>query len=317
MKILFVAVALDNYDRVPWGLTSDVHFFRKFGNEVRVTTNKNWWKFYFDYLSFKPDIVVATGILGLIPCFFKKIGLLRKPIVHMWDDYYGEQMGKKWGALPSYLEMFSILNSDYITTMSKYNEVKAGILGKKVFFIPHGVQENVKQTEIKLKGKVKVVYIGDQSKYKQTDKMIESVRDLDCELYLFGKPNPEFQKQASSNVHFMGFIPADEIPSVLKQADILINPSDQDSSFKFFEYIMAGRPILAFKGRPCYLLTHRENAFLTNNLSEGIKTLVKDKKLRTIITKGAEKLSKETTLTWEKVAKKHLELYKRILKHEI
>lgn len=317
MKILFVAVGLDTYDKVPWGLTSDVYFFRKFGNEVRVITKRSFWKFYIEYLRFKPDIVVATGIAGFIPSFFKKIGLLRKPIVHMWDDYYGEQMGKKWGALPSYLEMFAVLNSDYVTTMSKYNEVKAGILGKKVFFVPHGVQPNVKPTEIKLKGKVKVVYIGDQSRYKQTDKMIEAVRGLDCELYLFGKPNPEFQKSAGKNVHFMGFIPADEIPSVLKQADILINPSDQDSSFKFFEYIMAGRPILAFKGRPGYLLTHRENAFLTNNLPEGIKMLVKDKKLRHEIGKGAEKLSKEITLTWEQVARKHLELYKRILKHEV
>jgi len=319
MKIMFVTVALDNYDRVPWGLTSAVHFFRKSGNEVRVTTKKNWWKFYFDYLSFKPDIVVATGILGFIPCFFKKIGLLRKPIVHMWDDYYGEQMGKKWGALPSYLEMFAILNSDYVTTMSKYNESKAQIMGKKVFFIPHGVQEKIKQTEIKLSGKVKIVYIGDQSRYKQTDKMIKSVNGLDCDLYLFGKPSSEFQELAKNmkNVHFMGFIPPEEIPSVLKQADILINPSDQDSSFKFFEYISIGKPILAFQGRPGYLLKHKENAYLTTDLTEGIKTMVKDKKLRAEIEKGAKKLKDNITLTWEQVARKHLELYKRILKHEI
>jgi glycosyltransferase involved in cell wall biosynthesis len=319
MKILFVVTDLDTYDKVPWGLTSDVHFFRKYGNIVKVITKKSIWRFYLDYLFFRPDIIVSTGVLGGVPGFFKKIGLIRKKHVHMWDDYYGEQMGRKWGAWPAYLEMLGILNSDYITTMSKYNQVKAGILGKKVEFIPHGVQPNIKPTKIKLKGKVKIVYTGDLSIYRQSDKMINAVMGLDCELYLFGKLKPEFQKLAQNikNVHFMGFIPAEEIPSVLKQADILINPADQDSSFKFFEYIRAGRPILAFQGRPGYLLTHRETAYLTNDLAKGIKELVKDKKLRNEIGKGAARLSKEITLTWEQVARKHLELYKRILRHEI
>jgi glycosyltransferase involved in cell wall biosynthesis len=144
--------------------------------------------------------------------------------------------------------------------------------------------------------------------------MIKAVNGLDCDLYLFGNPNPEMQKLAGKNVHFMPFVHPEEVLSVLKQADILINPADQDSSFKFFEYIKAGRPVIAFKGRPGYLLTHRENAYLTTDVSEGITTLVKDKKLRENITRGAEKLSKEITLTWEEVAKKHLDLYKKILR---
>src|SRR3989344_4943963 len=101
MKILFIATDLGNYDEVPWGLTSDVHYFKKFGNNVAVITKKNLWKFYIRYLTFKPDIVVSTGVLGGIPGFFKKLKLIKKPHVHMWDDYYGEQMGNKWGAWPA------------------------------------------------------------------------------------------------------------------------------------------------------------------------------------------------------------------------
>ena len=197
MRILFVPVSIDDYEKCPWGLTSDVHLFREAGNEVRIITKKNFWKFYFEYLRFKPDIVVSTGVIAFIPSLFKKIGLLRKPLIHMWDDYYGEAMGKKWGSWPAYFEMFSILNADYITTVSRYNETKAKNLGKKVIYIPHGVQEKIKKTAVNLTGKVKIVYIGEQSEIKQTDKMILAANESDCDLYLFGKPNPEFQKIAS------------------------------------------------------------------------------------------------------------------------
>jgi glycosyltransferase involved in cell wall biosynthesis len=133
---------------------------------------------------------------------------------------------------------------------------------------------------------------------------------------LFGKPNPEFQKIASKNVHFMPFVPPDEIPSILQQADILINPSDQDSSFKFFEYIRAGRPILGFKGRPSYIFDHMENAYLTNDFKDGIKKLVENSLLREKISKNIKKLRKGYTLTWKEVAQKHLEFYKIVLKKQ-
>jgi len=293
------------------------HIFSK-KHQILCLRKQDLFSFYFHYLKFKPDIIVTGWVpAGMVPVIFKKFGLVKCPILHAWEDYYAEQMTNYPYSIVKFMEWFVVKFSDYIVTMSNYNKSIAEKMGKKVYFVPHGVSKDVKKTTINLdklkteRENLKVIYLGEQNKYKKVDEIIKAVKGLKCDLFLFGKTNEEFRKLGNKNVHFMGYINSKEVPSILKQADILVNTSDQDSNFKFFEYIKAGKPILAFDGRPRYLFTHKENAYLTKDFSKGIKELIENKNLRKKLEKNIKKMK---TLTWEEVAEEDIRIYTEIVK---
>jgi glycosyltransferase involved in cell wall biosynthesis len=138
---------------------------------------------------------------------------------------------------------------------------------------------------------------------------------VEGDLFLLGEINYELREMAKNqkNIHFLEPVPSQEVLSILKQADLLINTSDQDSNFKFFEYIRAGKPILAYDGRPGLIFKHKTNAYLTQNFGIGVMELSKDKKLRKKLSKNVKQLKNQYVFTWEEVAKKHLTVYKEIL----
>ena len=152
--------------------------------------------------------------------------------------------------------------------------------------------------------------MGEQSKWKKVDQIINAVNGLDCDLFLFGKTNPLFKKIAGKNVHFMGYVDELEVRSILKQADILVNTSDQDCNYKFFEYISVGKPILAYDGLPANLLTHRKTAFLTKDFRRALIELIKDKSLRKILQSNIKMLK---TPNWEEVIDKYINLYEGLI----
>jgi glycosyltransferase involved in cell wall biosynthesis len=291
------------------------HIFKR-KHEILCLRKQDLLKFYYYYLKFKPDLIVTGWVpAGVVPVIFKKLKLVKCPIIHAWDDYYAEQMTKYPNFLIRFMEWFVIKFSDYITTMSWYNKSIAERMGKTAFFIPHGVSGEVNKTKINLnklktkKENLSVIYLGEQSKYKKVDEIIKAVNGLKCDLFLFGQTNEEFKKLGGKNVHFMGYIDSKEVFSVLKQADILVNTSDQDSNFKFFEYIKAGKPILGYDGRPNYLFKNKENAYLTKDFSKGLKELISNKKLREKLEAGIKKMK---TLTWEEVSEEHLKVYRGV-----
>jgi glycosyltransferase involved in cell wall biosynthesis len=318
MKVMFVtnkSIYSINEGRSGWNMLTHI-FKEKF--KIKCLRKQDLLFFYFHYLKFKPDLIVGSWVpAGIIPILFKLAGLVNCPIVHAWDDYYAEQMTKYPNFIVRLMELFAVKFSDYITTMSKYNQGIAEHMGKKVFFIPHGVSMEKNKTKInldKLKVEtknIKAIYLGEQSKYKKVDEIIKAVNGLNCDLFLFGKTNEEFREIASKNVHFMGYVDPREVFSILEQADILINPSDQDSNFKFFEYIRVGKPILCFNGRPKFLFKHKENAYLTKDFKLGLKELIENKKLREKLEKNLKKMK---TLTWEQVAEEHIKVYKEAIK---
>jgi glycosyltransferase involved in cell wall biosynthesis len=322
MKIMFISNN-ENYsfEKQPRGSHALVHFLRQ-KNEVLALGKKDILNFYRYYLKFKPDVIVSLWVpAGFIPAILNKIGMIKCPLVHAWDDYYAEQMTNYPFWLVNFMEKFTIKNSDYITTVSKYNESLAKKYGKKVFYIPHGVEPRFKKSKIKLdklalkKTGIKVLYLGEQSRYKKVDKIIEAFKKVEGDLFLLGEINYELREMAKNqkNIHFLEPVPSQEVLSILKQADLLINTSDQDSNFKFFEYIRAGKPILAYDGRPGLIFKHKTNAYLTQNFGIGVMELSKDKKLRKKLSKNVKQLKNQYVFTWEEVAKKHLTVYKEIL----
>jgi len=318
-KIMYVTnnpeYRFDQYTHSGWNLLPSL--MSKKGVNILGVGKKDLHKFYLKYLKFKPDIIILAWVPAcFIPPFFKKLGLVKCPLVLNWDDYYVDMMTNYPRKLVKFMEDFTVKNVDYITTVSKINKKKSEQEGKLVFYIPHGYFDNPVKTKVNLdklktkKNNVKIIYLGEQIKFKKIDQMIEAVNGIDCDLFLFGTTNPEFVKIAGKNVHFMGYIPELEVRAVLKQADILINPSNQDCSYKFFEYLSVEKPILAYEGLPRLLLTHGVNAYLTKDFKAGLIELIKNKNLRKKLEKNTKKFK---TFSWDYLCNKHIELYKKMV----
>ncbi len=287
---------------------------------LRGVGKPDWVKFLSIYSEFKPDLIIVEWVpASLIPLFLRRMGVINCPITLNWGDYYAEMMDnnlKHPKFIVKLMEDYTIKNVDFITTVSRRNEKIAQKKGKTVFYIPHGVFSKYKKTKVNLeklktkKENISVIYLGEQSKWKKVDKIIEAVKGLPCDLFMFGKTNPDFQKIASKNVHFMGYVDKFEVKPILKQADILVNTSNQDCNYKIFEYINVGKAILAYDGLTNNILQNGENALLTKDFKKGLIELIKNKKLREKISKNIKSYK---TYTWEELADQYVKVYEDML----
>ncbi|MFH1500739.1 MAG: glycosyltransferase [archaeon] len=319
MKILVVANNRHfDYKKLPIGMVALPHFFKVRGHEVKCLGRDDFLKVYSAYKEFGPDIVFSSWIPGgFVAAFLRKFRLIKCPVIHAWDDYYEEMMMNYPHILIGFMEGFTIKNSDYITTPTGYNAIRAKKMGKKFFYVPQGYTGGSKKSKINLK-KIKtkkenliLVYLGDQEKFKRVDKIVRGVADQDCDLFLLGDINPELQKIGGKNVHFLGRVDSEEVYSLLKQADILVNSADTDANFKFFDYMRAKKPILAYDGRPRTLLERYRNTYFTKDFKEGVAKMINDKGLRERLEKNAKKVR---VYSWEEVTDMYLDAFRKVLK---
>jgi glycosyltransferase involved in cell wall biosynthesis len=109
-----------------------------------------------------------------------------------------------------------------------------------------------------------------------------------------------------ASVELTGFVPASEIPGFLERMDICImaNSNEHGSPMKIFEYMAAGKPVLAPAYAPIReVITHRMNGWLfaplhSSSLLEGVTALANDPDLRRQLGAAA----RETVLakhTWD------------------
>ncbi|HIH17776.1 MAG TPA: glycosyltransferase family 4 protein [Nanoarchaeota archaeon] len=283
------------------------------GHKVLHVTRGEWKKFLLHYHLFKPHIIITVGpVPGFLVALCKRMGLISCPLVHDWNDYWTEILGPKHGlAKIAFLEKYSIENSDFITTPSRYLASKCEAYGKKAHLILHGVELNLGLKPANLSG-FSVLYIGELSPYKRVDRIIEAVKRLKCELYIIGEPTKELQNiaQENENVHFLGRIPHARIGAYIRAADICVIANDQEN-LKMYEFAAAGKAVLAYKGRVSYFLTHMQTAYITEDLREGLVALMRNATLRRKLGKSIKDLR---VYSWKEIGDKYLELLNKIIK---
>ena len=261
---------------------------------------------------FKPDIIYTYGsVTALNPLLARRLFCKHRNfrVVHGWDDVYGDLWRCAFGWLPGkwmdVMERWIIKCSDAVVTLSLFNLERGRRWGVESHFIPNGA--NVPQFDpstcpIHLEGRLKIVYSGDQARWKRTWEICEAMRHVpkNIKLYLTGGHYPYLDPYASENCIFLGYLPKNDQLSVLAQADVLAVTADQECNAKIQEYLRFGKPILGYDGRPNLFFTNGRNALLTRDYPAAIMRLADDPAFRRQLAENAAR--DLPVLSWSEVA---------------
>ena len=178
-----------------------------------------------------------------------------------------------------------------------------------------------------------IVYVGGLYEGRGLEILFKAVASLPVQVLIVGGRNDDDVKMwrdraaaaGAMNVTFAGYQPPTRVPLYLFSADVLVMPynsriltgSGEDitkwtSPLKLYEYLAAGRPIVASDVIPMRsVLTHEDNALLTqpdnaDSLRAAIQRLIDEKGLGANLAASARKMAEANT--WAARAKKILEL---------
>ena len=134
------------------------------------------------------------------------------------------------------------------------------------------------------------------------------------------------QEGSDANLHFTGHVPSTEVPRYLKAADILLMPNtskstghsiDYASPMKVFDYLAAGKPIIASDFAVLReVFTHEHNAFLVSadserELARGLQWVLDNPGRAGNMAKQARTDSKQ--YTWEQRADAYLSFVREVV----
>jgi glycosyltransferase involved in cell wall biosynthesis len=201
--------------------------------------------------------------------------------------------------------------------------------------IPHGVtpteptERELAKPLLNIDKRVKVVgYLGYISPYKGLETLITAMTKVPKTALMicggwFTDASPEYidrlqnwSKQLLGNrVIWEGFIPEERLANAYGAMDVLVYPSRfVTESGALLHGIAHGKATIASNLEP-FREKEREGALLTfkdaGDLAKKIKTLLSDEGRRSQLEQGARKYAMRNR--WSEIAKRHVELYERVI----
>ena len=312
------------YESVPFGHIAMLRGLGQLGWHIRMAGWHGSWNpvsLARRITRFSPDLIFANSVTSLSAVWaqFMSSGWHR-PVVLGWDDFYEDIwrtcFGPVAGHFMHWLEPRIVRASDYVITISRYQQERAKALGKKTWYIPNGCdfpEFDVTTCKHTLQGELNLVYCGDQGRYKRTYEIVQAMSRVpeDIKLYLVGTPYKYLQPLASKNVIFLGRLPENDKWSIMSQADVLVCTANTDCNAKFHEYLRIGKPILGYDGIANHLFQNRRNALLTRDYPATIMELYRSPELRAEIAANAAR--DIPVYTWREIAEQYDRAFAEIL----
>lgn len=125
--------------------------------------------------------------------------------------------------------------------------------------------------------------------------------------------------QVADRVHFKGFVPNDELPSVLASCDVFVLPSwDEAFGVVYLEAMANGKPVIGCQGEGIEdFVRHGETGLLVkprdvDSLVEALDFLLSHPEEAQAMGERARKVVLEN-YTWEKNAEKTIQVYREVL----
>lgn len=280
--------------------------------------------------AFKPDIIYTYGAFtALNPILCRLLpgaagaAARAATIVHGWDDAYGDIWGDKLGwpgrFLMNAMERLIVTRSDHVVTLSRFLQARGRSWNVEATYIPNGADPvellpPPEENAIPLEGTLKIVYTGDQARWKQTADICKAMRHVpnDIVLYLTGRHYPYLDRYASPNCRFLGFVSKEQQFDIMRQADAFVCTADQDCNAKLQEYLRWKKPYIGFDGRANLIFQNGRNALLTHDYAPLLKALRASPSLSGMIANHAE--TDIPVLSWAEIARLFDTLF-RSLRH--
>jgi glycosyltransferase involved in cell wall biosynthesis len=180
----------------------------------------------------------------------------------------------------------------------------------------------------------KLVLFGAKSATEDRNKgfhlLTEAVRELatttrqeSIELVVFGTAEPDRLAGLGLKAHYLGWQHDDiKLAQLYSAADVMVLPSIQENlPYAVMEAMSCGTPCVAFnQGGVPDLIDHEHNGYLARpfepaDLARGIAWVLEDEKKWDELSFQA-RLKVEQELSFEKIAERHIALYREILKHD-
>lgn len=157
-------------------------------------------------------------------------------------------------------------------------------------------------------------------KLEQAKEYLFKEGQKDLLFLVFGNDYKRVERNDEVETHYLGHLSDDfTLALVYSAADVMVLPSLQDNlPNTAVEAIACGTPVVAFNtgGLPD-IVDHNENVYLaepysSNDLARGIEWVLADENRNKWLSKQARKKAEEQ-FDIEKVAKRYIELYKKVV----
>ncbi len=269
------------------------------------------------------DLIISQNNIadGIVANFLSK--KYNIPYIHVLRGVLNDKM-----YFSSFFKKIISDSSKLITpspTIEKYIKLK----GNNIDFIPHGVELDFFYSKNKNYKKAKFVTVARLLKLKNIEKVIESLnkarlQGLDFEYTILGTgPEEEYLKSLidkfnlNNRIKMLGWANQDKVIEVLHESNIMIMPSFPETLGRVFLEAAAAKCLCVGHENSGVdgLFQNKKSAVFCNltTLDDEVISLIKDIGNPHISKYVDEAFKIISSLTWEEVARKYLEIFKKVL----